>query len=117
MKFLIDAQLSPVIANFLKEKGFDAIHTYWLPEGNNTSDAEINRISIAESRIVITKDSDFYHSHILKGEPYKLVFIRVGNIGVRDLKELFARNLPTILSFLGEGRIIELTKTEVRILF
>ena len=66
MKFLLDAQLPPSLKQLFVEKGFDCIHTLDLEDGNNTSDKIINKISVAEQRIVITKDSDFYDSFIIK---------------------------------------------------
>lgn len=62
MKFLLDAQLPPSLKQLFLEKGFDCIHTHYLEDGNNTSDKIINKISVAEQRIVITRDSDFYDS-------------------------------------------------------
>lgn len=41
MKFIVDAQLPKSLAYALREKGFDAIHTSELPDGNETTDAEI----------------------------------------------------------------------------
>jgi hypothetical protein len=38
--------------------------------GNNTPDKIINKISIEDKRILITKDSDFFQSFIIKNEPY-----------------------------------------------
>jgi predicted nuclease of predicted toxin-antitoxin system len=48
MKFLVDAQLSKSLAYFLNSRGFDAIHTSELAEGNDTDDLIINRISLEE---------------------------------------------------------------------
>lgn len=62
MKFIVDAQIPKTLAYFLREKGFDALHTSELPNGNDTTDAEINHLSLAENRIVISKDGDFYDS-------------------------------------------------------
>ncbi len=62
MKFIVDAQLPKSLARFLSERGFDAIHTLDLPGKNATDDREINRLSLEEKRIVISKDSDFYDS-------------------------------------------------------
>ena len=59
MKFIVDAQLPPSLAKLLQEKGYDAIHTMDLPNQNDTPDEEINQLSLAQERIVITKDSDF----------------------------------------------------------
>ena len=43
MKFIVDAQLPRTLVVFLRDNGFDAIHTKDLPDGNNTTDAQINR--------------------------------------------------------------------------
>lgn len=58
-KFLLDAQLPRRLAHALREQGFDVVHTLDLPNGNHTSDSEINLVSLDEQRVVITKDADF----------------------------------------------------------
>lgn len=70
MKFLVDAQLPRRLAIWLKDTGFDAVHTLDLPLGNRTPDTLINNVSIAEQRIVITKDADFVNSFLLQKKPY-----------------------------------------------
>ena len=75
MKFLVDAQLPPILAIWLSEKGFDAIHTDNLPDRDETPDSVIRSVADAAGRIVITKDSDFYDSHLLFRQPAKLVLI------------------------------------------
>ncbi|TAL77126.1 MAG: hypothetical protein EPN88_02785, partial [Bacteroidetes bacterium] len=89
MKFLVDAHLSPKIAVLLSSRGYDAIHTSALAGGNETSDEEITRISLAEKRIVISKDNDFYYSQILFNKPYKLVLLRTGNLPAKSTIALF----------------------------
>ena len=106
MKFIIDAQLPTALAAFLRNNGFDAIHTKELPYGNTTTDAEINRLSIAEKRIVISKDGDFYDSFSAKKEPYKLLQIKTGNISNEMLVDLFEKNLAAILAELNESDVI-----------
>jgi predicted nuclease of predicted toxin-antitoxin system len=66
MKFIVDAHLPKALAFLLREKVYDAVHTTELPGGNDTTDAEINRLSLAENRIVISKDADFYDSYTAK---------------------------------------------------
>jgi predicted nuclease of predicted toxin-antitoxin system len=68
MKFLIDAQLPVRLSRFLQAAGYDAIHTRDLPQQNATPDTEVNTISLQESRIVITKDSDFFDSFLISRE-------------------------------------------------
>lgn len=65
MKFLVDAQLPRRLTFALQAAGHDAIHTLDLPNGNATSDAEINAVSERDQRIVITKDADFVNSFLL----------------------------------------------------
>lgn len=117
MKFLIDAQLPKALANFFRERGFDAIHTLELPNKNVTDDLEINRISLAESRIVISKDADFYDRFAAKQEPYKLLYLTTGNIRNKDLIELFDKNFLLIIHSLQNGSVVELNRTAVITLF
>lgn len=66
MKFLVDAHLPRSLCNVLAAQGHDAIHTMNLPDGNDTKDSVINHVSLADGRVVITKDTDFYCSHLLQ---------------------------------------------------
>jgi len=91
MKFLVDAQLPKKLALRLREAGHDAIHTLDLANANRTSDAEINAISIAEQRVVITKDSDFVDSFLVQKKPWKLLLISTGNISNRELESYLRR--------------------------
>jgi predicted nuclease of predicted toxin-antitoxin system len=93
MKFLVDAQFPRRLAAWLNATGFDAVHTLDLPLGNETPDTFINDFSIAEQRIVITKDSDFVDSFLLHKKPYKLLLISTGNIRNAELEALFQANI------------------------
>jgi len=108
MKFIVDAQLPRSLAAFLRDKGFDVIHTSELPDGNDTSDAEINHLSVSDERIVISKDGDFYDYFAARKEPYKLLHIRTGNISNAKLIELFNKNIGTILRELDERDVVEI---------
>ncbi|MEP6847847.1 MAG: DUF5615 family PIN-like protein [Acidobacteriota bacterium] len=106
MKFIVDAQLPLTLTAFLCEKGYDAIHTKDLPDGNETTDVQINALSLAEHRIVIYKDGDFYDSFSARKEPYKLLHIKTGNISNKNLIELFSKNLKAIVNELGESIVV-----------
>lgn len=110
MKFIVDAQLPRSLANFLREKGFDVIHTSELPNGNDTSDAEVNRISLAENRIVISKDADFYNSFTAHKEPYKLLHVRTGNMKNTRLLELFDKNIDAIMAEFEAGSVVQMSQ-------
>ncbi len=110
MKFLIDAQLPRSLKQLFISKGYDCIHTLDLPLQNDTPDRIINYISVTEQRIVITKDSDFLDSFILKQEPYKLILVKLGNTSKNDLLKFFADKFDEIIEKIKTEQMILLTK-------
>jgi predicted nuclease of predicted toxin-antitoxin system len=113
MKFIVDAQLPRQLCEFLCAEGYEAIHTLDLMNGNRTSDKEINALSLAEQRIVITKDADFVDSFLLSKCPYKSLLISTGNISNKELKDIMNKNLPTIVAALTDYHYVELTRNSL----
>ena len=112
LRVLVDAQLPKQLARFLAfHAGYDSLHTLDLPAANRTQDGSINRFSIAEKRVVITKDADFVNSFLLHGQPYKLLLISTGNISTADLLELFRKFLPQLTKLLTHHSYVELSRT------
>jgi predicted nuclease of predicted toxin-antitoxin system len=116
MRFLVDAHLPPGLCVLLQAAGHDAIHTRQLPAQNRTPDQVINEISLREQRVVVTKDSEFYHSHLLQGVPWKLLLVRTGNIRNRDLRSLFERHLSAIVAALEQSTLVDLDRTSVKVI-
>ncbi|MBD2757008.1 DUF5615 family PIN-like protein [Spirosoma validum] len=85
LKFIVDTQQPPMLATYLRWKGFDAIHTTHFPDGHLLQDIEIAKITLEESRIIVTKDADFPDSFFLKGAPPRVIHIQLGNIRNREL--------------------------------
>jgi predicted nuclease of predicted toxin-antitoxin system len=115
MKFLVDAHLPPGLCGLLQAAGHNARHTRQLPAKNLTPDKAINLLSAKEKLVVVSKDTDFYYSHLLRRQPYKLVLVRTGNVGIQELKQLFARNLPAIEKALKKHSLVELDRSAVRV--
>ena len=113
MRFLVDAQLPQRLSRFLEASGHDALHTLELPKGNRTPDVEINRIAERQSRVVITKDSDFVESHLIEGVPPRLLLVATGNISNDRLLRIFEAHLAEIESSLMEHSFVELTPNEL----
>ncbi len=112
-KFLVDAQLPRRLALAMRELGFDVLHTLDLPNGNRTSDAELNLISLDEQRVVITKDADFVESFLLQGAPYKLLLLSTGNIDNTELLTLFAANIAQLAAMFETYAYVELDRDEM----
>jgi predicted nuclease of predicted toxin-antitoxin system len=113
VKFLVDAQLARTLSEFLKQKGYDALHTLDLPEQNRTKDLQIAQLANDEQRIVISKDVDFLESFLIKSEPRKLILVRTGNVSNRELIKLFELHLDTLISMIRRSNLIEISRTEI----
>lgn len=111
MRFLIDAQLPRRLAYRLREARHDAVHTLDLPNGNRTTDTEINRISEQEKRVVITKDADFVNSFIIAGKPHKLLLVSTGNIINEELEALVDLRISTIVAAFQTHDFVELNRS------
>ena len=113
MKFIIDAQLPQLLAVWLEERGFDAIHTLKLPAANRSDDKEIIVVADQDDRVVVSKDSDFFDDHILMGKPKRLLVVKTGNIKNRDLIRLFEKNIERIESLFKRYVLIEMNRSEL----
>lgn len=115
MKFLIDEQLPLLLSNWLTEKGFNTKHVVTLGTSNSLTDTEIRALSMAEKRIVITKDEDFFNSYVFKKEPYKLIYITTGNIKNRHLLDIFRTEFAQLLYFLTNHNVIEINRDHIKV--
>lgn len=113
MKFIVDAQLPRSLAGVFVAKGYDAIHTDDLPDKERTTDNQIRTISIEQSRIVVTKDSDFVDSYLIKGIPRKLLLIATGNIKNAELLALISNNFSLIISLLQDYNLVEVCNNKI----
>src|SRR5712692_7920827 len=113
MKFMIDAQLPRRLAAQFRQAGLEAIHTLDLPDGNRTLDRVINELSIKEQYIVVTKDSDFVESFLLRREPWKLLLISTGNLGNDELERLFLSGIKKVVEGFDAFDFIEMERTRL----
>jgi predicted nuclease of predicted toxin-antitoxin system len=66
-----------------------------------------------DMRVVVTKYTDFYYSHLLHGRPWKLVLVSTGNLGLKATKTMFEPHLPAIESALLTCTLVELDQQKV----
>ena len=97
----------------MKRKGFDALHTDDLTKKEKTTDKEIRSVSIEQDRIVITKDTDFLDSHLIKGIPQKLLLITAGNIVNRELLNMIEKQFDTVMQLFDIYDLIEINNEEI----
>ena len=107
----MDAQLPRALGMALRKAGHEALHTLDLPEGNRTSDQTIALLADKESRIVVSKDSDFVTSLLIKGSPNRLLQISTGNIPNAELEALLLGNMTAIERSFQSGTHVEINRT------
>jgi predicted nuclease of predicted toxin-antitoxin system len=99
VKFLVDAQLPPMLAAWLRKAGHEAQHVQEI----NLRDADDLAIRAYASRngaVVITKDRDFTPTG---GTAIKVVWVRTGNVGTRALIDRVEAALPQLVGHLNDG--------------
>lgn len=107
MRFIIDDQLPPALAQFLRSQGHQAQHTDEVGL-RGRPDHEVWRFAEVQQAIIISKDADFVALHRFKPDGPCVIWIRSGNVRKHALLNLFASVFPAIVSYLESGeKLIE----------
>ncbi len=107
MRFLIDAQLPPSLAERLREAGHEAEHINLIGLGA-ASDRRIWTYARSKGAVIITKDQDLADLARSDRRGAAVVWIRIGNTTSRALWRAFEPVLAEILDGLGRGeKLIE----------
>ena len=102
MKFLVDAQLPPALAVWLRELGHEAQHDQEIGL-RDAEDSPIWQHAMQESAIVLTKDEDFAVRVRQGGSAPVIVWLRIGNGSNRALREWFLPLLPSVVQKIQAG--------------
>jgi predicted nuclease of predicted toxin-antitoxin system len=105
VKFVVDAQLPPRLAVWLREAGYDARHVQEL-DLRDATDSAIRAHAARTGAIVVTKDRDFAPA----GEATtRVIWVRTGNLGTRALIARMQAAMPRILAHFADGaQLVEL---------
>lgn len=101
MKFLVDAQLPPVLAAWLRGRGYDAAHVEDVGL-RDSDDADVRELAVRQERIVVTKDRDFVAPPLV-GSPPVVVWVRTGNAPTRVIIERFEANWAQVEAYITQG--------------
>lgn len=108
MRFLIDAQLPPALARWLIEEGHAAEHVEDVGL-REAEDSPIWRHALANETVVITKDEDFAERARQNRVAPVIVWLRIGNVSNRALRQWFLPQLPQIIIWIEQGiRVVEI---------
>jgi len=103
MKFIVDAQLPPSLARWLREQGHQAEHVQDVGL-HEAEDSPIWNYALEQDAIVLTKDEDFAGRVGQGRKTPVIVWLRIGNCSNRALREWFFPLLPEIIREIEQGQ-------------
>lgn len=107
MKFLVDAQLPPALAIWLREAGHEAVHVEEVGR-READDGVIWDYAVQSGAIIVTKDEDFAARSAQAAIAPKIVWLRVGNTTNRVLRIWFEARLAGVVELaVQQHRLIE----------
>ena len=116
MKFLIDHNLSPTVAEHLRDAGHDAVHTGDMGLAT-AEDPEILGVARRESRVIVSADTDF--GTLLASEratdPSFVLFRLRSPRRADELSELLLANLDAVADDLDAGAVVVIEDERVRV--
>ncbi len=102
MKFLIDEQLPPTLAEWLVEQGHEATHVRDLGL-RSAGDRRIRDAARASGAVVITKDEDFIR---IRRADDRVLWLRCGNLKRALFPARFVEAWPDALRALEAGEFV-----------
>lgn len=116
MKFLVDENLSPRVAELLIKAGHNAVHVRDV-QAAGVSDSEVMSRATAEERVIISADTDFgallAQSRAVK--PSVVLVREFAGLYPPALAELLIANLDLLEADLEAGAIAVFTRRGIRV--
>ena len=104
-RFLVDAQLPPLLARHLANSGHEAEHV--VDVGLSAArDRDIWDYALAHGAVLITKDEDFVTMRALNARGPAVVWVRLGNTTRRELLIRFSAIQAAIFAALERGETV-----------
>ena len=116
MRLFLDQNLSRHLAALLNGPLFDVSDT--RSRGlQRATDAELLTLAAAESRIIVSADTDFGELLAKSGAdtPSFVLLRKTEGLSAEEIANLLASNLPAFETELNDGAILVITNTTVRI--
>ena len=102
MRFVVDEQLPPRLAEWLRDAGHDARHILEIGIGG-AKDAAIFELCATDAAVLITKDADFTLRRALQ---VQVVWLRFGNLPTKSIIRRFESVFDEVQSALAAGELL-----------
>jgi predicted nuclease of predicted toxin-antitoxin system len=103
MRFLVDAQLPPVLAERLTALGHPSWHIGAIA-ALDTADRLIVDLARARGLVIISKDADFLR--LAGSAPVRLLWLRIGNCSNYRLVDMLLGQLPAAITSFEAGEML-----------
>jgi predicted nuclease of predicted toxin-antitoxin system len=116
MKLLLDANLSPRIAGWLREDGHEATHV--IDHGLlSVADEAILAHAVANDQVIVSADSDFTAMLALRGlsSPSLVLLRSADHLTPSEQAALLRANLPSVAADLEAGAVVSLAQNRLRV--
>lgn len=116
MRFVVDANLSPRVAGYLRDGGHDAVHVAEVGL-LSASDPVIMDWARENRRVIISNDTDFGTLLAQQGasEPSFVLFRQLQDRKADGLVSLLLANLDAVADDLAAGAVVTLTPQHLRV--
>jgi predicted nuclease of predicted toxin-antitoxin system len=105
MRFLVDNQLPPSLAHWLRDRGHEAAHVFEIGL-HLLDDRALWARALADARIVVSKDEDFLYLANQPGDTGRFLWVRLGNCRNDALLAAFSASFDTIIAAFDSGQIV-----------
>lgn len=116
MRFLVDQNLSPQVAELLRDAGHEAVHTREVGMERSDDDAIFDRAA-AEDRTIVSADTDFgtLLAERATSRPSVVLWRRTHDRRAASVVALLLANLTFIEQALAEGAIVVFQEERLRV--
>ena len=116
MKFLIDNALSPNLAVGLRATGHDVVHVRDIGLAS-ASDEDVFQVALADSRVIVSEDTDFGTLLALRdaAKPSVVLFRGIQDRSAANLLSLLLTNLAAVTRDLDAGAVVVIENARIRI--
>lgn len=116
MRFLLDQNLSPLVADLLHEAGHDVVHVRDLDYAA-AADRTIFEAAVAQARTIISADTDFGEllAETNASAPSFILLRRQDRRRARQIALLVLANLDAVAEDLEAGAVVVLDDARIRV--
>jgi predicted nuclease of predicted toxin-antitoxin system len=114
VRFLVDANLSPRVAEWLRSKGHDAVHVFEVGL-NRAGDHRILKEAARGRRILLTSDLDFGEILARSSGRVSVVILRLRSNTTVNVTRRLKVALAQAVGALEDGAVVTVGETSVRI--